>query len=877
MSGKSARTSKELVEAARACMSDSNICPTKAVDFLTSAVQKDPTFVNALVLSSSLASRLGQLAAATADLSLAIEVERGSSDARRVASLYGSRSGLFARAGRHTDAVADLRAALKCEPDNGVWAFELGRAYLREGRVSLAQLSFQQALQEPMWSHVNESTRPKVYALYGRCCLMCRDYKKAKGLLRKALEAGGEGAAVMHDVGLAHYHEGTSPLTAVEFFARATEMDPQPVEYPLHLGLTHARCGNFSDALSSMNEAVLRGPAEPRLRFYRGCVELQLGLGPQALVDLQASVDQQSGAREGLAANAAATPARSEAPGNSVRVHKIREGVLGVETASSAPAWVAMALVHLFCEHSLDRAAVCLTEALRRELDHPQRVLAGLLLGVVLHQRDDVLAALRVLLDVVADMREVMLANTHSSCSASNNNAGESFSKASSSSFDTGFYADMELLVLTHVGLAYDACGCADLALRFFTQARQRAQQQQRHGEATQLNSCFFREAVAQVELRDNWGALHTIESNNSDGCRNAAVVPSRGSPSPNLPNATWTVNDVSGTDKAAKKQQPVKSHTSAENVAAATPTSPAFLTLHQPSPGETAHLYAVTLRRLGRFTEALHLATAAVEAQRSSVAAASSVVADVPAYRYNRALTYFLLGNYAEAMRDVRACVEARPTSSADVYYLQGCIAHATEHFAEALASLTMALEADATLRESPVFSYSHGVLLAIAGRHEDAIAAFSAAILHSSHAARNAEPTTENDVAATESEARRPCPAVYYHERAKMYQQTGRYAEALADYDCVLPKARSNRVSTESSATQSESALNWNALVNRALTLKELHRYDEAAADWNTAVKLDQSGCLAQFTSQDVFEMPYLELCLPGCEIYHATNDVC
>ncbi|KPA86743.1 hypothetical protein ABB37_00823 [Leptomonas pyrrhocoris] len=857
MSVKNARSSKELVEAARTHLADSNFSPTKAGDLLTRAIQQDPTFVNALVLRSNLASRLGQISAAVADLSLAIEVDRGSSDGRRVASLYGSRSSLLVRAGRPADAIADLHAALKSEPDNGMWAYELGRVYLKEGHVSLAQLNFQRALQESMWSHVNESTRPKVYALYGRSCLMSHDYKKAKGLLRKSLDLGGEGAAVLHDVGLAHYHEGTSPTSAIDFFVRAMEMDSQAVVYPMHLGLAHTRCGNFNDALSSMNEAVLRGQEEALLRFYRGCIELQLGLGPQALVDLQAAAELQGA---------------SESEGSVATSAKKRDNTFRTAVTSSAPAWIAIALVHLFCGHALDMAATSLATALQKNVDRQQRILAGVLLGIVRHQQDEALGAVRAFSDVVSTMQQ-----------ASKDAKDSNENVLTSSTFDCRFSSDMELLTLTHVGLAYGACGYADLALRFFTQARQRAQQR---GDAVQVASCLFREAVAQVELKDNWGALENVQL--CTAAAGGASADGKGSPSPvptdsdissaalpSLRAAAAAAAAVTSMTKAHRKSRTSSLQTSTERLSAehASPC-PSLLTVHRLAPGETAHLYAVTLRRLGRLSEALPFATAAVEAVLLGTASSATRAggrntrvgaAGVPAYLYHRAFIHFSLRNYAEAMSDVQACIKAcgtpadtagAATTSADPYYLRGCVAHAMGDFADALASLTSALEVDTTLRESPVFSYSHGVLLAIAGKHEAAIVAFTAAILHSGGT----------------KEAPR-CPAVYHHERAKVFQQMGRYAEALADYNCVLP---TKCVVSAKDCDLQLSNVNWNALVNRALTLKELQRYEEAATDWDAALRLDRSGCLEDLTTQDVFEMPYMDLCLPGCELHDVESDV-
>ncbi|KAK7201163.1 Tetratricopeptide repeat/TPR repeat [Novymonas esmeraldas] len=804
MSLKTARTTKSLVEAARACLAESTFAPEKAADLLQTAVQQDPTYVNALVLRSTLSARLGHLNSALADMTLAVEVDKGNNDPRRLASLYGGRASLCYRMGRYADAVSDLRSALRWEPDNGMWCYELGRVHMRQGCVSLAQWCLQQALLEPMWSRVNEATRPKVYALYGRSCLFSHEYKKAKLLLHKSIEAGGEGpAAVLHDVGLAHYFDGTSLIAAVEYLTRATEVDPRPVDYPMHLSLALVRSDRYPDALLSMNEAVLRGHEEPHLRFYRGCIELQLGMGPQALMDLQATT-----------ATAAARPASAAAQ------------------KTAARACLAMGLVHIFCAGDLPAAAAALqSEALLQTRDVSSRLYAGLLLGVVHHEMGDTHAALRALQGVLQVLREVSRARTA---------GGEEPPPCA---------ADMELLALTHSGLAYGDCGYADLAARHLREACQRIAEQHRRVS-------LFRLAVSQVELRDHLGALHTLRT-----CpAGAAEAPSAAISSPSSPAAAGSSASVLGspTEDTPKDARGVPDtppgSAPVERGSGHAGRAISHAVCHSVSPGEVEHLHAVLLRRLGRLEEALSYATAALDARERAAgqtagAAPAEVPHGVPAYLYNRALILFSLARYADALADLRDCIQAcdehrRDTAcgaeAADPHYLRGRIHHALGAHGDALASLTEALRHDPALRRTAEFAYAYGVLLAIAGRLDEALAAFTAAI--DAHRGGGAASPTD-------------APIAYHHERAKVHQQLGRYGDALRDYTIVLERASAPSA--------------WNALVNRALTLKELKRYDEAAMDWDVALRSDRSGLLAAFTSHDIFELAYMPLCLPGEEL--------
>ncbi|AIN99151.1 hypothetical protein LPMP_260370 [Leishmania panamensis] len=841
MSVKTTHTTKGLVEAARTYLTEGTFAPDKAADLLQAAIQQDPTYANALVLRSSLAARLGHLTSALADMSLAIEMDKGNTDPHRLAFLYGGRANLCYRMGRYVDAVTDLRSALRWEPDNGMWCYELACVHMKQRSVNLAQWCLQQTLQEPMWSRVNEATRPKVYALYGRSCLTSREYKKARMLLHKSVEAGGEEpAAVLHDMGLAHYFEGTSLATAVEYLTRATEVDTRPLEYPMHLSLALVRSDRYVDALSSMNEAVLRGPEEGCLRFYRGCIELQLGMGPQAIMDLQASTVM--GATR------------------QVRAEKTPQ-------KTAAHTSVALGLAYIFCGKDLSSAVASLeAEALRQTPEVSTRLYGRLLLGIVRHEAGERHAALRALQSALQVLRETL--RTHHS-------SGSGEEARSHTSELPICVADVEMLTLTHLGLVYSDCGYTDLAARHFCEARQRAIQQ--HRDAAQKDLCDFRLAVSQVEMKDNLGALQTLRSRPFS--RGESPITSAAPPSPPKANSAPTeVTDVeplsakSPTEHVKRKQLTV-------------PSIRAFNTVSQClSPGEVEHLHAVILRRLGRLELALSCATAAIEAQQRVTGGASATTSlaggrAVPAFHYNRALIFFSLACYAEALVDVQECIQACSederaiplgVEAADPYYLQGCIQHSLGAHGDALDSLTEALRINPSLQRIPPFDYAYGVLLAIAGRLGEALSAFTAAITtHNEEVAASvAGPGQQHQYSSGNVEC---APLVYHHERAKVYQQLGNYEDALKDYNVVLrctsgsPLTAPLEVGTSIMARPSS----WGALVNRALTLKELKRYDEAAVDWDAALRSDRSGLLASLTSHDVYELPYLHLCLPGAEL--------
>lgn len=284
------RICKEKLDTARALVSDNKGAIDRAIVLVTEAIQLDPVLVSALVLRSTLLSRIGRFLEAIDDLSLAVTVERGhatqSLDSRRLAGLYGSRAALYKKLNRYEDARVDVRAAIDLEPDSSMWLYEMGRLYMKDrSQTRLAQVYFQSAVQEKGWSRLPDVIKGKAYTQYGLSCLVTGEYGRAQELLKKALEFG-ETAALYNAMGLAMFYEQVSVRNAVAFFTKAIERDGQSVAFHRNLGLSQFQLGNYEEALQCLNEAILRCADDPSLRFYRSCIQLQLGMIPQGIVDL---------------------------------------------------------------------------------------------------------------------------------------------------------------------------------------------------------------------------------------------------------------------------------------------------------------------------------------------------------------------------------------------------------------------------------------------------------------------------------------------------------------------------------------------------------------------------------------------------------------
>ncbi|CCW64095.1 unnamed protein product [Phytomonas sp. EM1] len=156
----------------------------------------------------------------------------------------------------------------------------------------------------------------------------------------------------------------------------------------------------------------------------------------------------------------------------------------------------------------------------------------------------------------------------------------------------------------------------------------------------------------------------------------------------------------------------------------------------------------------------------------------------------------------------------------------------------AAALADLHTAAELQMGLGSHPVFNYALGVVLANQREWMRAREAFTAAIR------------------AAEAEGRRGSILILaFHERAKTRQLLGDARGALEDFNEVIRAQPDNR----------------HALIRRAFALKVLGQFETSSRDWQRAKSLDGANDANRATLDEAwmrFEIPFVELCLPGEE---------
>lgn len=286
---------REQYDAARGIKIDSDDHIQQALRHLNACLDLKPTFVSALLLRANVASRSKNYQSAIADLSLAQQVLSSglTVDKKRLASVFGTRASVYARQRKYPESLADLQKAMEIESDNGQWYYETGKVYLSQDNQVFAQYYFQASLNDKQY-RLPEATKFKALFNLGLCRMNSGDTCGALATFMKAREIT-DTASLRNFMGLSSYRAGLYP-SAVEHFARATDMNRHCLAYHFNLAVSCYRTGDLNRALQHFTAASLQGETA-ELLYYRGLVQLALGLFIHALVDFEKAIQFDSDAR----------------------------------------------------------------------------------------------------------------------------------------------------------------------------------------------------------------------------------------------------------------------------------------------------------------------------------------------------------------------------------------------------------------------------------------------------------------------------------------------------------------------------------------------------------------------------------------------------
>ncbi|KAH9598647.1 hypothetical protein LSM04_007710 [Trypanosoma melophagium] len=282
------RLAREYVEKARGVRTDAVELATPALAHLTRAVALNPLLVPALLPRAHIAARQGRHDVAIADLTLAIQLEEYGLDRRRLAAAYGARGNIYRKVNKVAESIIDFAKAVEVEPDNGTWLYELGVSYSMQGSTTLAQHFFGMALGDKATGRMSEAIRFRALHALGTCKLNIGDINGAMAVLTKGLEIQ-ETHSLHNLLGVAHFTREEYKM-ALTHFTRALELDGLNSEYHVNIGLCLFQQNLMQDSLKHFEDAVLKGPKQAILHFFRGNTTLMLGMYPQSITDMNEAI-----------------------------------------------------------------------------------------------------------------------------------------------------------------------------------------------------------------------------------------------------------------------------------------------------------------------------------------------------------------------------------------------------------------------------------------------------------------------------------------------------------------------------------------------------------------------------------------------------------
>ncbi len=268
---------------------------------LTVCIAKRPDFVWSYLLRGFVNGQLGAFAAAESDFATALQ-QRELNRLEQYA-LFVNRGAMRARRkDRRTDAVRDLTAATRLQPEQYHAHLNLARVYQLLAKLAEAQASYNRAVQsangQPEPFRLRADFRVQQNNVRGalddldvairlekdrRSARLARDLaEKARllqeiGQLDRALETCQEATKVNRDFTLVHYLHGQlllkmdrpkEALPWLSLYIYATE-SPEPRAYLLR-GMVYARQGEKAKALEDFNRAVVLAPEGPDAYLHRG-------------------------------------------------------------------------------------------------------------------------------------------------------------------------------------------------------------------------------------------------------------------------------------------------------------------------------------------------------------------------------------------------------------------------------------------------------------------------------------------------------------------------------------------------------------------------------------------------------------------------------
>jgi len=226
----------------------------RALDYLETAVDKDPGFVSARV---ALGRACLEKFRATGDM---LWIDRGLQEAARAVSMGeqpGAAHDVIARlqlaAGRPDKAVLALGEASRLTPIDASLHVDLARALIQDGRSDDAEAALSEAIYLRQAYPIDHIELGKLYLAKG-------EYKAAASAFRDAIAHAPMCAIAHTNLGIAYYHLDRLDEAQVQF-ERSLDIQPNFHAY-LNLGTLHFQATRYGDAVEMFSSACDMRPGE---------------------------------------------------------------------------------------------------------------------------------------------------------------------------------------------------------------------------------------------------------------------------------------------------------------------------------------------------------------------------------------------------------------------------------------------------------------------------------------------------------------------------------------------------------------------------------------------------------------------------------------
>ncbi len=279
--------------------------PQLAIALLNSALAKDPTMSEALLLRALRYEKIGEFEKMKLDALQAVEFRKGDDLA------YGVLGTAQYRLQRYADANATLSEAIRRNPRSVLWWYDRAvvNGYMGEFKNSMSDANtaiginakYAFAYVARAIAHVGmknpaaamkdynyaEKLDPRIIDIYiQRCELFLRSgqFEKALADADRAVKLAPNNAAGYQRRAHAYILSGNYEAALVPI-NKCLEMDPNDAISLLLKGIIHNRAGDFEEAILALDQASAHAPADIRVYQTRASALFQLSRNQEAIAD----------------------------------------------------------------------------------------------------------------------------------------------------------------------------------------------------------------------------------------------------------------------------------------------------------------------------------------------------------------------------------------------------------------------------------------------------------------------------------------------------------------------------------------------------------------------------------------------------------------